>query len=202
MCSDSAVRGVPPPDTAWHCCVWQNTSCPGNKSSIWGHLPPLSPITSGDRHETHNTPSPLTILGTALTYTMSYEFPTFHPLQTIFCIFRSWSVSHRHLTSEDVPMGGGTPSKKMEKRHSRCTPVLHPVQKRCEPSKTSIGVHRLWIFYPAEKKIHFEFFFEIYRKNVEKYNINRGYSVMKNNFLADKNAFTVISIRVLPLSEL
>ena len=101
----------------------------------------------------------------------------------------------RHL------MGGGTPNKKMEKRHFWCTPVPHPVQKRYEPSKTSIGVHRLWFFYPAEKKFHFEFFFEMYRKNVEKYNINRGYSVMKNNFLADKNALTVISIRFLPLSE-
>ena len=129
---------------------------------------------------------------------MSYEFATFHPLQTIFCIFRSWSVSHRHSTSEGVPMGGGTPQRKMEKRHFWCTPVPHPVQKRCEPSKTSIGVHRLWFFYPAEKKFHFEFFFEMYQKNVEKYNINRGYSVMKNNFLADKNAFTVISIRFYP----
>jgi hypothetical protein len=44
-------------------------------------------------------------------------------------MFRSWSVSHRHSTSDDVPMGGGTPQRKIEKRHSRRAPVLHPVQK-------------------------------------------------------------------------
>ena len=109
----------------------------------WATYPLFPPSTSGDRHETHNTPSPLTTLGTALTYTMSYEFPTFYPLRTIFRIFRSWSVSHRHSTSEESDGGGGTPSKKMEKRHSRRAPVPHPVQKRCEPSKTSIGARRL-----------------------------------------------------------
>ena len=129
---------------------------------ICTHLTPFPHQRAGDRHGTRNTPSPLTTLGTALTYTMPYGFPTFHPLRTSFCMFLSWSVSRRHSTSDDVPMGGGTPQRKIEKRHSRRTPVLHPVQKRCEPSKTSIGVRRLWFFYPATTKFHFEFFFEIY----------------------------------------
>ena len=124
---------------------YKNTSCPVvvAKSRLIWRVSIRFRQRAGDRHGTHNTPSPLTTLGTALTYTMPYGFPTFHPLRTSFCMFLSWSVSRRHSTSDDVPMGGGTPQRKIEKRHSRRTPVLHPVQKRCEPSKTSIGVRRL-----------------------------------------------------------
>ena len=136
-----------------------NTSCPVAKSRLIWRVSIRFRQRAGDRHGTHNTPSPLTTLGTALTYTMPYGFPTFHPLRTSFCMFRSRSVSHRHSTSDDVPMGGGTPQRKIEKRHSRRAPVLHPVQKRCEPSKTSIGVRRLWFFYPANNKIPLWIFF-------------------------------------------